>query len=147
MIVIRSALFVGFTKLAWDPKLDLTPDNSKELLLLISLGVIPVLGILSAWAWTTLITRQHDVLEFCRCYLRGIETSLMKLGIPVGYFTYEKKIFHRDSRHDPQQFAHFTTDQDFTMDRDVFPFPLRTNRGIFADRHISRQENLTQPSR
>jgi hypothetical protein len=58
MIVIQSALFVAFTKSAWDSN---TGGNS---LGFISLGLIPFLGIFASLAWYTMITKHHDYITF-----------------------------------------------------------------------------------
>jgi hypothetical protein len=87
MLAIQAAIFTGFGKAAWDPQV------SKILLKLASLGVIPILGLISACIWFALIGRQRTVFEFYRCYLRYIECHLMRLGVPLACFRAESFIF------------------------------------------------------
>lgn len=105
MIVIQSGLFVAFSRLI------LSSGNAENSLSAISLGLIPLLGLLSAYSWALLITRQRNVLELCRCYLRGIESRLLELEVPLAYFKYEAMIFYRPSFKCKQKYVRFRDDQ------------------------------------
>jgi len=87
MLAIQAATFTGLGKAAWDPEVSKIP------LKLASLGVIPMLGLISACIWFAIISRQRTVFEFYRCYLRYIEYHLMRLGVPSACFRAEAFIF------------------------------------------------------
>jgi len=73
----------------------LEPRLKEGILLLISLVIISVLGIISAYIWTQVITRHYNFFEFCRYHLRCIESSFVELGIPLRYFGGEAEVFHQ----------------------------------------------------
>jgi hypothetical protein len=87
MIVAQSALLIAFVKLFTGP----APNGFKNPLLMkpIILLAIAVLGIIASSIWLRFIERQCTVLNLCKTYLRAIEDSLMRLGVPLGYWTYE----------------------------------------------------------
>jgi len=105
MIVIQSGLFVAFSRLI------LNYSSPGKSLSAISLALIPLIGLLSAYSWALLITRQRNALELCRCYLRGIEARLLELEVPLAYFTYEAMIFYRPSFKCKQKYVRFRDDQ------------------------------------
>jgi hypothetical protein len=107
MLVIQSALFLALTKLLWDSSV------KGSCIVHISQIVIALLGVLSACVWMMMIKRQGDLLEFYKCYLRGIESRLMNdFDIPLGCFTYESKIAYRSCKSDKsQRFAYFKMDK------------------------------------
>ena len=138
MIVAQSAVFIVFAKL-------LTLDTSKVLKVLeacpflaqhwplflrMLLLIVSSLGIAAGFLWRGFANRQHDVIEFCRTYLRGIESPLMNLDVPLGYFTCEQRIFYRDRPEDKQLYVHF-----------------RKNRAKFAYYFTDREDRRMPPDR
>ena len=89
MILIQSVLFAALIKVISVKTID---AHNPELLSL-SIGGISFMGICAAFTWTTLVTRQHQLLEYCRWYMRWIEEQLFEEGVPLVYFKYESKIF------------------------------------------------------
>jgi hypothetical protein len=85
MVVIQTALFAAAFRFL-PPK----PGSWYENVILMC---ISVLGILSAFNWTSLINRQNQYLEFCRRTLRNLEARLVELDIPLRYFTLEAHVF------------------------------------------------------
>ena len=54
---------------------------------------ITLIGILLAYTWYRLATKQIQSLEFCRRYLRNLEARFQSLGVPLDYFSMEAMIF------------------------------------------------------
>lgn len=101
MIVAQSALFVAFVKLFTGTALSSFRDPllAKRIVLLVIAG----LGILAAYMWWLFISRQCNTLNLCKTYLRAIESSLMQLGVPSGYWTYESMTSYPDTyKKDPR---------------------------------------------
>ena len=124
MIVAQSALFVTFAKqlFAAAPTCFKDPLLAKHIVLF----VISIFGILSAATWCHFIRRQCNVLDFCKIYMRDIESSLMQLGVPSGYWTYESILSQPESyrqRHvdNPRLIANFRIN--------TTSFHLRTDEG------------------
>ncbi len=102
MIVAQSILFIAFVKL-------FTADTIgfKGFPLLgmdgcalqgIALLVVAILGAISAYIWIVFVSRQRNVLDICRTYLRNIEDSLTELGVvPLGYWKYESLVSHPEN--------------------------------------------------
>ena len=92
MFAIQVAIFAVLAKLIGD--MDDTSIFSLPALKLASLWIIPLFGFLSALAWATLITRQWNVLELYRRYMRYLERVLMAdHHFPLAAFTLEKAVF------------------------------------------------------
>ncbi len=91
MMVIQSALFLTFVKFLGSDGTKIGISNAPGGILLI---VVSVLGILGSYAWMEMIKRQRQRLEFCRYYMRSIESKLGNLGMSLQYFTNERKVFH-----------------------------------------------------
>ena len=132
MIVIQSALFVAFTNVITKFVYDSGTEIKWALFVVATLIII--LGIILACVWLSFITRQGNYLEFGRCYLRGIESHLMELGIPLGYFTYESKVFYHPSRDATQEYVYFG------INLEKFPHKCRKVKGhvIGVERLIAR---------
>lgn len=98
MIAFQIAFFAAFAKMfTTEPKpRAFVPLIGSHPLILHRLGltIIAGLGAAGACVWRRLIHRQSKVLDLCKSYLMGIENSLMRLGIPSGYWTYESMISH-----------------------------------------------------
>ena len=86
MVVIQSALFLSLTRL-------LGADDIQPVMRWVLSGVICVLGMLASWAWLEMIERQHQRLEFCRYYMRSIESHL-EPDVKLQFCTKEKQVFH-----------------------------------------------------
>ncbi len=99
MIVAQSAIFYAFVKvftLDADKLKSFTSMNSTTLQG-ITLIMLATLGALSALVWIHFIVRQCNVLSLCKAYMRTIEDDLMRLGVPLGYWTYEGMVSHPES--------------------------------------------------
>jgi len=94
MFAIQAALFAGFIKLAWDTQIEtIISSASLNIVKFILFVFIPLFGSISAFTWVELITKQWNVLELYRCYLRYIERNLLELQIPLACFRAESLVF------------------------------------------------------
>jgi hypothetical protein len=85
MGILQVGLFLAVLR-----QLSPLPKSFAEGLIPIVLGI---LGILSALMWLKLNAKQGQYLEFCRRMLRNLEARLVKLGVPLEYFTAESFVF------------------------------------------------------
>lgn len=119
MIVIQSALLLSMGKLLSKISGKYSADMGEIITVLkasphtalvgLFIGaILSVLGIVGAYAWVRMITRQHQRMELCRTYLRDLESKMCnRLSIPLDYFRKETQAFH-DSRN-----VHFDGTNDF----------------------------------
>ena len=96
--VMMGILQVGLL-LAALRQLSLFPVSCADAFLRIFLGII---GILSAFVWVKLNTKQAQYLEFCKRILRNLEARLINIGVPLEYFTAESLIFGPYQEHPPK---------------------------------------------
>jgi len=85
MGILQAGLFLAAFR-----QLSLFPKSCADVFLRISLGI---LGILSAFMWVKLYTKQAQYLELCKTILRNLEARLISIGVPLEYFTAESVIF------------------------------------------------------
>ncbi len=85
MGILQAGLFLAAFR-----QLSPFPELCTDVFLRLFLGII---GILSAFMWVKLNTKQAQYLELCKKILRNIEARLMNIGVPLGYFTAESVIF------------------------------------------------------
>jgi len=52
-----------------------------------------VLGLISAAIWVAVIHKQAQYMEFLRRTLRNLEYRIGELGVPLGYFSLEARVF------------------------------------------------------
>lgn len=86
MIAIQAMLFAAFLKLLSDREMDL-------FLRVWVIAFLALAGAFSAYGWIRQHNKQGQYLEFCRRMLRNLEHELVKLGIPLRYFTLEAQVF------------------------------------------------------
>ena len=87
MVVIQVALFTAAFKFV-----SVTSESWDEVKVVTLVG-IAIIGIVSAWYWSLLNTKQNQYLEFSRSMLRNLESRLVELGVPLRYFTLEAHVF------------------------------------------------------
>ena len=85
MVVIQVALLTA--------ALRFVPVKSVSWYEVVILMGIAILGIFSAWHWSSLNEKQNQYMEFCRRTLRNLESRLVELGVPLRYFTLEAHVF------------------------------------------------------
>jgi hypothetical protein len=96
MFAIQVAVFAALVKLIGDiGNSNILPKSELELA---ALWIIPLTGFLAALAWATLITRQWNILELYRRYMRYLERVLLSKRVPLGPFTLEKAVFTEEQK-------------------------------------------------
>lgn len=85
MVVIQVALFTAALRF-------IPAKSGSWYEIVIPIG-IAILGIFSAWHWSSLNEKQNQYMEFCRRTLRNVEARLVELGVPLRYFTLEAHVF------------------------------------------------------
>jgi hypothetical protein len=96
MFAIQGGLIAAFIKLLATGK----PNDGyilSEYILYFVLLAVSVLGIVFCFIWLSMIKRQWNTLEHCRCYMRYIEGYLINLGVPLALFRSGAAIFFHHS--------------------------------------------------
>ncbi len=106
MIVMQSALLLSMGKFLGKVSAKYSADMGNMLALLKTFphtalvglfigAILSVLGIIGAYAWIRMITRQHQRMELCRNYLRDLENTMStKLNIPLNFCQKEQIAFY-----------------------------------------------------
>jgi len=85
MVAIQGTLFLALSKAVF--------IETKLLSFYVILAFLSVLGIFTARLWNRIHTRQIQNLEFCRRFLRNLESRFSALGVPLEYLTSESLVF------------------------------------------------------
>jgi hypothetical protein len=94
MFTIQAGLATAFIKFL--SNVFSNTQNSVSTLYL-ALIIISSLGIVFCFIWLSMIERQWNTLEHCRCHMRYIESHLINLGVPLALFRSGAAIFFHHS--------------------------------------------------